>query len=74
MEINAKKRGKEWTVVFNHENQYFTLDYHVETKEEAEWMKTMLAKCFKSAFGETSNKTSVLPISDVIESVCDSNS
>jgi hypothetical protein len=56
MEINVKKIGKVWTVQFTHKAQTFTLDYHVPTEEEAQWMKSMLAKCFTSAFGENWNK------------------
>jgi hypothetical protein len=52
MEITTIKQGSDWIVQFNHDVQYFTLDYKVETKEEAEWMKNMLIKCFDNAFGK----------------------
>lgn len=52
MEITVKKIMGYWKVVFNHGGQYFTLDNSVETKKEAEWVKSMLAKCFESAYGK----------------------
>lgn len=52
MKITVKKNGGYWKVRFNHEVQFFTLDYEAETKEEAEWMKDRLTVCFNKAFGE----------------------
>jgi len=71
MEINVKKRGKVWAVQFTHGVQTFTLDYHVPTEEEAQWMKSMLAKCFTNAFGENWNDERGLSKHAVIKSVCE---
>lgn len=57
MEINVKKRRKFWVVQFTHGVQTFTLDYNLPTKEEAKWIKSMLVKCFTSAFGENWNQS-----------------
>jgi len=70
MDICVKKIGEDWAVEFNHGVQYFTLDYFVETKEEADWMKSMLVKCFASAFGENWRENSNCNLQNVSNSVC----
>ncbi len=66
MEIKTVKRGDEWNVVFKHGVQSFRLDYHVDTKEEAEWMKSMLSKCFDKAFGKQPTEND----KDVYKPIC----
>lgn len=67
MEINVKKRGKNWMVEFTHGVQTFTLDYHVTEKDEACWMKDRLTSCFISAFGENWHENSGLNIPLVMQ-------
>lgn len=46
MKTEIKKHGNKWTVRFQQGNQGFILDYKVDTKKEAKWMKDRLDTAF----------------------------
>ena len=66
MKTAVVKRDGGFTVRFHHKNQYFRLDYNVDTFKQAAWMKKMLDIAFRKALDDAYNQA----LEDAIGTCC----